>query len=121
MNRETIEKAAGEYAEENAWYPGETSYECDIREMEEAFADAYKAGAEWRINSAWHGLDELPVPDKTVIVEYIIDGHAEYVFTHLSENANVVTDEYGFCFYVDSGKITRWAYIDDLLPDGKEE
>lgn len=104
MDRETIEKAANEkYADNTFAYKG------------------FITGAEWRINAAWHGLDELPVPDKTVIVEYVIDGHAEYVFTHLSENANVVTDEYGFCFYVDGGKITRWAYISDLLPERKEE
>ena len=60
MNEETIKKAAMEYAEENPWYPGETSYESDIREMEEKFADAYIAGADWRINSVWHSTNELP-------------------------------------------------------------
>ena len=103
MDRETIEKAANEkYADNTFAYKG------------------FITGAEWRINSAWHGLDEFPVPDKTVIMEYIIDGHADYVFTHLSKNINVVTDEYCFCFYIDDGEVTRWAYIDDLLPDGKE-
>ena len=115
MNKETIENAADQYAESAT--PSNCYGDFDLI----AIAEAFERGARWRINSAWHGLDELPVSDKTVIVEYIIDGHAEYVFTHLSENANVVTDEYGFCFYVDGGKITRWAYIDDLLPEGKEE
>ena len=41
----TIEEAAREYANENKWYPGETSYESDIIAMEDSFADAFKAGA----------------------------------------------------------------------------
>lgn len=113
MNKETIEKAARSNALDDISIVG-------INERAIAMKH-FVAGAQWRINSAWHGLDELPEPDVTVIVEYTIDGHADYVFTHMSENANVVTDEYGFCFYVDGGKITRWAYIDDLLPDRKEE
>ena len=115
MNKETIENAADQYA------GSATPSNCYGDFDQNAIAEAFERGARWRINSAWHGLEELPEPDVTVIVEYTIDGHAEYAFTHLSENANVVTDEYGFCFYVDGGKITRWAYIDDLLPDRKEE
>lgn len=111
MNKETIEKAAKENA---STHFGLINKEWWARK------NGFEDGARWRINSVWHELDELPEPDVTVIVEYIIDGHAEYVFTHLSENPNVVTDEYGFCFYVDGGKITQWAYIDDLLPDRKE-
>lgn len=43
----TIEEAARAYADENAWYPGETHYEHDMRDMEESFADAFKAGANY--------------------------------------------------------------------------
>lgn len=58
MNKELIEQAAREYAEENSWYPGETSYESDIRAMEESFADAFKAGAEWQSKqTAINGVD----------------------------------------------------------------
>lgn len=49
MKRKDIEKAAEKYAEENSWYPGETSYESDIIAIEESFADAFKAGVKWRI------------------------------------------------------------------------
>lgn len=41
----TIEEAENEYANENMWYPGETSYESDIIAMKDSFADAFKAGA----------------------------------------------------------------------------
>ena len=60
MTKEQIEKASMEYAVGNSWYPGETSYESDIKAMEESFADAFKAGAQWRINSVWHDAEEEP-------------------------------------------------------------
>lgn len=70
MNKELIEQAAREYAEENSWYPGETSYESDIRAMEESFADAFKAGAEWQSKqSFWKTVaDEEPPEYKNVLL-----------------------------------------------------
>lgn len=102
MNKETIEKTAREYAEENPWYPGETSYESDIREMEEKFADAYIAGADWRINSVWHGMNEKPSEMFAILAEF---GEEEY-------SLGITLDG------MESAK--RWAYVADLLPDRKE-
>lgn len=60
MTREQIEKAAMGYAAENSWYPGETSYESDIKAMEESFTDAFKAGAQWLADRLCHlPLDRL--------------------------------------------------------------
>ena len=115
MNKETIEKAAMEYAT-NAT-PSYINGDFDRY----AIADSFERGAQWRINSVWHDSpEELPAPEETVMIEYIIDGERDYCFSHRSEHRAVVTDEYGFCFYVKDAKITRWAYIDDLLPDRKE-
>lgn len=47
MDRDELNKAAEEYAHENAWYPGETSYESDINAMQESFSDTFKRGADW--------------------------------------------------------------------------
>lgn len=44
-----IRKAAVEYANENMWYPGETSYESDINDMTESFADAFESGAKFAL------------------------------------------------------------------------
>lgn len=108
MNKETIEKAAKEYAEENPWYPGETYYESDIREMEEKFADAYIAGADWRINSVWHDIDkEKPMPGKHVVNEHWFDFVAEDW-----KDLDRIMKKWPF---------KRWAYVDDLMPDGKED
>lgn len=111
MNRETIEKAAKDYAYKT-WAGG--GFEC-------ASEDSFIAGAEWRINSVWHDVQkELPSPDETVIVEYIIDGERDCAFTHRTESPKVITDKHGFCFYIQDAEIIRWAYVSDLLPERKE-
>lgn len=109
MNKEQIEQVAREYAEEYSWYPGETSYESDIREMEEKFADAFKAGVQWRINSVWHSTDELPE-------------HSGFLAV-LMDNGLMETMYYsvgiGFLEMQLKG-YTSWAYVHDLLPERKE-
>ena len=109
MNRETITKAAKEYAEENPWYPGETSYESDIREMEEKFADAYIAGANWRINSAWHDATKFK-PRHGSKVAVLVGG----------KDITVWNFENGMEQAFSCMSIKCWAYIDDLIPDRKE-
>lgn len=112
MNRETIEKAALLFAGAGEW--GECPYNPDAK-------NGFMAGAYWRINSVWHDCQkELPAPDETVIVEYIIDGERDCAFTHRTENPKVITDKHGFCFYIQDAEIIRWAYVSDLLPDRKE-
>lgn len=86
-----------------------------------SYRKGFIAGAEWRINSVWHDVQkELPSPDETVIVEYIIDGERDCAFTHRTESPKVITDKHGFCFYIQDAEIIRWAYVSDLLPDRKE-
>ena len=113
MNRETIEKAARDYVKPTA----------GIIPVAESIAkkEGFIADAVWRINSVWHDVQkELPAPDETVIAEYIIDGERDCCFTHRSESPRVSVDKHGFCFYVRGAEITRWAYVEDLLPDRKE-
>lgn len=107
MKKEDIEKAAGKYAEENSWYPGETSYESDIIAIEESFADAFKAGVKWRINSVWHDVDnELPEYNRYVVNEDWFD------FTAKDEkDLKRIMNQYPF---------KRWAYVDDLKPNMEE-
>lgn len=58
--KQTVEEAARDYATDNVWYPGETSYESDMA-MEESFADAFKAGAKWQAKqSPWISVKERP-------------------------------------------------------------
>lgn len=64
----------------------------------ECFAD----GAEWRINSVWHDASEMP-ENKFSLVEYDcpLTGHGYVVVPDPREVIRA---------------ITRWAYIEDLLP-----
>lgn len=84
---------------------------------QEPFIDIFVIAAQWRIQSAWHNPSEmLPGYDESVLVEYELYGEKNYCFSHRSNNPIVETTEYEFCFY-HNGKIIRWAYIKDLIPD----
>ena len=69
-------------------------------------------GADWRINSVWHNLpNDLPQKENTwILLELIFEGRLVYLPVE----------------WVNDGKgaphqAIRWAYISDLLPDGKED
>ena len=115
MNREQIEKAANiemlsHYADEE--------YPCGIKDIQSDFIEAFSKGAQWRINSVWHNkhtvipdagrpaLLELKDPDSQEIV-YKMDSYSGYEWKELTH-------------YEIAGLI-RFAYIDDLLPERKEE
>lgn len=83
-------------------------------ELEEA-ARVYADGADRRINSVWHNSDEEPEERKEILVEYRFmtpDGEIE-VRREVVESLDDLNDSY--C------DVLNWAYIDDLLPERKEE
>ena len=103
MNRQTIEKAALEL--------------CTTEGQEEWLKDygknCFMDGARWRINSVWHDTCDIAEPGKDCLVEHLdgdgnvcirIDWRSEYEWVNA-------------CHY---DKVLRWAYISDLLPEGKE-
>lgn len=104
MKREDVDKAASDYAEENSWYPGETSYESDIIAIEESFADAFKAGAEWRINSVWHDASEIPDLGEAIIVE-LFGKVWDYGTYDVSDSIHPKA---------------KWAYMNDLIPSKED-
>lgn len=107
MTREQIEKAAIKSADEEL-----DDFEC------RGHRDGFIAGAQWRINSVWHknftvipesgrlALLELKDPDSHKVV-YKIDSYSGYEWK-------------GITHYENAGLI-RFAYIDELLPERKEE
>ena len=108
MNRETIEKVAKEYAEENMWYPGDIYNDSDIREMEKVYAEFYTAGAQWRINSVWHDAKkEVPEPFRPLLLAY--------------EDGTFIGKPKGSLLEMCPSEWKIWAYIRDLLPDRKED
>lgn len=110
MNRETIENEAKEYAQGK--YGGENAKQWAIAQIH-AGRDGFIAGAQWRINSVWHKPYDIAEPGKDCLVEHMdgdgnvcirIDWRSEYEWVNA-------------CHY---DKVLRWAYVTDLLPDGKE-
>ena len=74
--------------------------------MEEAFKD----GANWRINSVWHSTKELPE-------------HSGYLAV-LIDNRFMETTHYTAGIGFDDIRLKSyglWAYVSDLLPTRKEE
>lgn len=97
MKKEQIEKAAWKYAESTP----------QSDERKEYSREDFMAGAKWRIESVWRqGVDATM--EKPALIEY---PHMDGGFGYL-----VVQDVKEF-----ADIITRFAYLDDLLPERKEE
>ena len=123
MNRETVEKAVREYAEENLFYPEDIYNDSDIREMNDCLAYAYKAGAEWRINSVWHKPSAYG-EELTRNVEVVAKTKRGYRFGKF----NVVGYFNEYVAFVSTSSfeyalsdVLEYAYLDDLIPERKEE
>ena len=99
MNIETIEKAA------NAYIGHEPEWDEGVHVHAERLA--FVNGARWRINSVWHDKEEIPQKCRRCLVELTSrSGHKVY---------RLWNGEW------DNPYLTKWAYVDDLLPDGKED
>lgn len=102
MTKEQIEKSGRDYALDQLGIVG-------LPGRAEAMK-AFISGAQWRINSVWHDTNELPK-------------HSGYLAA-LMDNGLMETLHYtvGIGFYAMQLKGYKlWAYIDDLLPDRKED
>lgn len=110
MTREQIEKAAKETL---------VNEPVEIQATKVgAFQHGFIAGAQWRIKSVWHKKHAV-IPDvgRLALLELIDPGSHKIVYK---------IDIYsgyewkGITHYENAGLI-RFAYIDDLLPERKEE
>lgn len=76
---------------------------------------AFRDGAEWRINSVWHDVSERP---KFLREEECVS------FLLLRKNGGCdwfLLSKCDWDDFMDTGKFVKWAYIDDFLPEIKEE
>lgn len=101
MTREQIEKAWEEHTLCNPSMMDEIS----LNERQ-----AFVKGAQWRINSVWHDASEIP-QHSGLLIAICKDGKAVLCGPN---NSNWETTVKIF-------HIVRWAYLDDLLPEKKEE
>lgn len=102
MTQEQIERAADLYSA-NA-----TPTFVDGCFARHATADAFEAGAQWRINSVWHPINEDPGYGKYILVHFKSGN-----FTSWFACADILSDFKRF-------EVEEWAYVVDLLPtEGK--
>ena len=97
-----------------------------------AFQRGFVAGAQWRINSVWHDMKkEVPqvygeyenevAPSIPCLVRgYLSTGYG-YGVRYWNVSYEVWDDEECDDYECDKDKIEEWAYLDDLLPERKEE
>lgn len=104
MTREQIEQAAGEYSGNVLGFKDNPV----VMNKHKAFMD----GAQWRINSVWHDKSERPEIDRKILT---------YFGTKCFEIDFLCKEDFDWEYYADKSGIVRWAYIDDLLPERKEE
>lgn len=102
MTKKDIDKAAGDYSGSVLGFKDNP--------VVMAKHKSFMAGADWRIKSVWHSTDELPKRSGFLAV--------------LMDNGIMETMYYsvGIGFHEMTLKgYTSWAYVDDLLPERKEE
>ena len=102
MTREDIKQAAD---------TGVENYVSENKLM--GFRGSYKRGfvegAEWRINSVWHDIKEIPENNRMILIIMQHD-----IPTVLGPDNSFFNEE------VKDRQIQRWAYINDLMPNMKE-
>lgn len=81
----------------------ESSFEAGI------FCRGFVEGAEWRINSVWHDIKEMPENNRMILIIMQYD-----IPTVLGPDNSFFAEE------VKDRQIQRWAYIDDLLSKKEE-
>ena len=100
MKKEDMMKAATLYADDVCKGP---RYRWGNEQV--AMVD-FIEGAKWRINSVWHDASEMP-EKKFALVEY-----------------DCFPKEHGYLVVPDAREvtesITRWAYMEDLIPNMEE-
>ena len=101
MEREQIEKAGRDYALDQLEIVG-------LPGRAEAMK-AFAAGAEWRINSAWHDGNVSCEPRRTAVVLF------------KNGNANIYKDLRDLSYEGLWGEVDKFAYLGDLIPERKEE
>ena len=124
MTREQIEKAAKETL---------VNEPVEIQATKVgAFQRGFIAGSQWRINSVWHDMKkEVPqvygeyenevAPSIPCLVRgYLSTGYG-YGVRYWNVSYEVWDDEECDDYECDKDKIEEWAYLDDLLPERKEE
>ena len=81
-------------------------------EIYDAAMKAFVTGVEYLLSNLWTSVDDkLPKLDEDVVVYYVSDdGEENYMFSHRTDDEEVLTDKNGFCIY-NNEKITHWQKL----------
>ena len=120
-----IEEAKEEIYEDRFLLNGEeVAFDNDAKEemfYKEDIKEAIKLGAEWAINelikNLWHPASEEPREFAEVLAEAKI---TESIKTYISFKKNDALFK-NWNAYSSGANITRWLYVDDLLPKEGDE
>lgn len=75
---------------------------------------AFRDGAQWRINSVWHDVNERPkFPGEVECVKFLL-------LRKNGECDRYLIGKYNWDDIINMEKPIKWAYIDDFLPERKE-
>lgn len=82
---------------------------------EEACRASFKDGVEWFKQAIWHDASEEPESDKCILIRFVdYKGNVEY-------GTDILAPPITWNNWVEICKITKWCYVEDLLPKGGEE
>lgn len=102
MKKEDIEKAAVDSCviENSIFNPELTPY----------YEQGFIAGAEWRINSVWHDVNEIPEDGRIIVL--------------LGKYETILIYGPNMMYYkeavIEDGGFIKWAYKEDLIPNTEE-
>lgn len=97
MIKDEKKQAAQEY--EDSLIYSSISEQCDIQ-------NAFIAGADWRINAAWHDMSEEPKRECMIVL------HGNKKTVTINWNGDMKWKGMDKFFHAE-----KWAYIEDLLPN----
>lgn len=107
MTRKQIERVASEAALG-------MKFRSDIHPSHQGEA-LFIEGAEWRINSVWHDVSKHPkFPSEDECVKFLL-------LCKNGECDRYLIGKYNWDDVINMVKPIKWAYIDNLLPERKEE
>ncbi|HCZ20630.1 MAG TPA: hypothetical protein DHU85_03800 [Porphyromonadaceae bacterium] len=114
MTQEQIKRAANSYIDDFLYNHIDYTVIDDIYETGKNNAicefgpDIFKAGAQWRINSVWHPINEDPGYGKYILVHFRSGNYTSWF-----ASADILWDFKRF-------EVDEWAYVVDLLPADSE-
>ena len=101
-----------------------SAFDCDEDCSADDFNEGFIDGAQWRINSVWHDREEQPEVERWFIFKADdTNPFKKPTIKKIAYYTNRIENDKGLDWLkmVAEYKILCWAYVDDLLPERKED